>query len=127
MTKDEKAQIVRDTMSALIDELCSQDQKWGEHRIHPLRPAEMHIDDYRNYTLMIPSEKQAKINCDGSFKNGRGSWMHILIEEIAEAAEAVNSIDQYKELIQVAAVAIQAASSVAIQRIEKAKGNRLVS
>lgn len=119
MTKDEKQQIVRNTVSAVIDELASQDQKWGEHRIHPLRPAEMHIDDYRNYTLMIPSDKQAKINCDGSFESGRGSWMHILIEEIAEAAESKSADEAIKELVQVAAVAIQAAASVAIQRNEE--------
>ncbi len=67
-------------------------------------------------TLDLPSEERAKHNCKESFRAGRGTWGHILVEEVSEAVEAcaraamgdpdVTIADARNELVQVAATAV---------------------
>jgi hypothetical protein len=113
--QEEYNQRIKTYMMVKLDtEIRQQDYKWGAFRVRPLTPEKMHVDAVRNYSLMIPSELQAKLNCDGSAKIGKCTWAHVLVEELCEAVEAKTHQEQVNELIQVAAVAIQAAMSVAI-------------
>lgn len=58
----------------------------------------------------IPTSSRAKFMTDTAFGRGRGTWAHILVEEVAEAIEAATtgaSADLRTELLQVAAVAMR--------------------
>lgn len=56
----------------------------------------------------IPTGNRAKFLCDNAFRNGVGTWGHILIEEVAESIEAAvdDPAELRAELVQVAAVAV---------------------
>ena len=99
---------------AILEEIAAererQDQKWGVQD-HPsfdvsltTRPggstAQRMTENYE-----IPSEHRAKFLCDTAFKNGEGTFAHILVEEVSEAVSARNKRTLRLELIQVAAVA----------------------
>lgn len=100
-------------MRALVGaEIAKQDAKYGDFRTLDFVPKEMHIDDFRNYTLMILSEKNAKSMCDRHGKDGTITWAHVLIEEVAEAIESKTDQRMMEELIQVAAVAINMATHI---------------
>lgn len=49
----------------------------------------------------------AQQSCEAAFRDGRGTWRHILAEEIAEAFAEDDETRLRNELIQVAAVAVQ--------------------
>jgi hypothetical protein len=49
---------------------------------------------------------RARRDCENAFKEGRGTWRHILIEEVAEAEAEKDPVRLREELIQVAAVAV---------------------
>jgi len=57
----------------------------------------------------IPSADRAKWMCDHAFESGKGTFAHILVEEVAEAIEAatVDPGNLRAELVQVAAVAVK--------------------
>jgi len=88
------------------DEVARQDAKYGDVRSLPYVPKQMHVDAFRNYSLMITSEANAKSMCERHSKDGTITWSHVLIEEVAEAIEAKSDYEMMEELIQVAAVAI---------------------
>lgn len=75
-------------------ERSRQHNKWGEQN-HP---------DGTGGELRKIEATQAKLTCDIVFKNGAGTWMHILKEEVQEAFAESDPIKLKTELIQVAAV-----------------------
>lgn len=53
----------------------------------------------------LPSEDRAKYLCNEAFKRGKGTFAHILVEEVAEVFEAFGDIKALRsKLVQVAAV-----------------------
>jgi len=73
-----------------------QDARWGEQN-HPNGTG-------LNYQRALADE--ARTACDAAFRNGHGTWRHILEEEVAEAAAEKDPSALRAELIQVAAVAV---------------------
>jgi hypothetical protein len=49
---------------------------------------------------------QAKSHCEQAFKEGKGTWLDILTEEVAEAFAETDTKALRAELVQVAAVAL---------------------
>lgn len=85
--------------SEVLDERARQDAKWGEQN---------HADGTGRYGG-ITAEAQAQMArraCDIAFKEGTGSWRHILLEEVYEALAETDPQQLRTELIQVAAVAV---------------------
>lgn len=105
-----KAKYVLDVLLKVQDEIRKADLKHGFKRSHATVPFEMHIDEYRNYTLMIPSEKNAKNIVERHSKEGKLTWVQMIIEEVTEVAQAVEPHEKFNELIQVAALAVNAAT-----------------
>ena len=89
-------------------ERLKQDQKWGEQN-HPIldpqlidRNAQRMAEEYE-----IPTEARGKQLCEGNFKRGTGTYMHILIEEISESVACMKDTKAMRqELIQSAAVIV---------------------
>ena len=82
-----------------------QIDKWGVQH-HPGFSVKMRNPDERCRAYGIPTEDEAKANCQ-SRMNGKGdSWAAILIEEVSEAISTQGPRDRRKELIQVAAVCL---------------------
>ena len=52
----------------------------------------------------IPSEVRAKFLCDNAFKQGRGTYAHIAVEELAEVIGAPTDEKRREELVQLATV-----------------------
>jgi hypothetical protein len=77
-------------------ERAAQDRKWGEQN-HPDGTG-MHEHDawVANYL---------REECEKAFAEGRGTWRHILNEEIGEANTESDPAKLREELVQVAAVA----------------------
>lgn len=98
---------LEDAMLAVATEVRRQFMKWGR-QTHPCAP-EGSPDDVA-FELGMPTADVAKTACDMAAEEGRLTWAHILVEEVAEAIEAAtldpDSDDVDVELIQVAAVAI---------------------
>lgn len=97
-----------------------QINKWG-HGVPPdlnpiLTNREGGADPQRHAEeLEIPTGPRAKFICKNAAANGQDNFGAILVEEVAEAIEAAamaNDDDLYKELIQVAAVAVKWAEAV---------------
>lgn len=90
---------IRPTLEEVAQERLRQDAKWGEQN-HPdgTGPVAFHIhikgvaDRYRQ-------------ECDLAHRGGKGTWRHILLEEVWEAMAEADSAKLREELIQVAAVA----------------------
>ena len=91
-------------LAEIAIERASQDATWGEQN-HPngtgpavvwadweTQPA-IHVSDY------------ARLRCQRAFAEGNGTWLHILLEEIAEAFAENDPARLRAEMIQVAAVA----------------------
>ena len=88
-----------DVLEQVNDERTRQDMKWGPQR---------HPDFLPDYPLSLEMEMAIKLT-NYSFQNDKGTWSHILVEEVAEAIEEAKKGDLQKlkeELIQVAAVAV---------------------
>ena len=86
------------------DEMVKQDEKWGEQN-HPMHggkvPERGRIShDGQADTWKAINDSRASVDQIG--------WDGILLEESFEAAGAATVEDQIKELVQVAAVAVQA-------------------
>lgn len=73
-----------------------QDAKWGEQN-HPDGTG-------LNYQRHLADEERAA--CQAAFRNGRGTWRHVMAEEIAEANAEKDPVLLRAELVQVAAVAV---------------------
>lgn len=72
-----------------------QHKMWGEQN-HP-----NFSDNIQNW---LPKAWEAQRVCEDAFKNGKGSWGHILFEEVAETYEAKSEEHLKEEIIQVMAV-----------------------
>ena len=73
----------------------AQDAKWGQQN-HP---------DGTGLPSDPSNADLTRALCDVAFKDGRGTWRHILMEEVAEAYAESDPAPLREELIQVAAVA----------------------
>ena len=109
ISEDIKTHHVDKTLELVKLEILRADKKFGFLRDNKLKPSSMHIDEFRNYTLMIPSEKNAKNIVDRHAKDGTLTWAQIIIEELTEVVQSVEPHEAYEELIQLAGVAINAA------------------
>lgn len=90
-----------------IAEMIRQDEKWGTDRHHNDAPADPTGDRLLTAEIL---ERAAKERLEEAFKSGNGSWLHILLEEVAEVETAAYSRDREhlrEELIQVAALIFQ--------------------
>ena len=112
--------MTNDAFKEVQAERDRQDARWGEQN-HPLADdvlrkrfggcdAERMAEEYE-----IPTSDRAKFMCETAAERGQCTWAHILIEEVAEFVEAAAHGDvehAREELIQIAAVAIQAAQAI---------------
>lgn len=120
-------------LADVVAERKRQDDKWGpdtgpsfnvDPRAFVTAAAPYQAVAFAAYRHGIIGEQAAKNVCDTAFRLGRGSWAHILIEEVAEAFSAAVGYDYAKhcatelawddqlaalrsELVQVAAVAVK--------------------
>lgn len=91
------SEITLHVLHEVWSERVRQDNKWGEQNWPDL--------DERIKTYVV-SERAAKNICDAAFKDGTGTFSHILHEEFIEALHASNQDHLREELVQVAAVAV---------------------
>lgn len=92
-------------MLAVSDERRRQDAKFGDQYGLPY--------DSQEHTHITAENERFK--CQRAFDQDRGSWTHILAEEVGEAldeARAGNADALRTELIQVAAVAVAWAEAI---------------
>lgn len=92
-------------------ERVRQFEKWGQQR-HQMRPTPTGTRPMRVGNLGIISSNFAKHDCEKAFEAGRGTFAHILVEEVAEAIDAPSLTEMRAELIQVAAVAVQMVEAI---------------
>lgn len=83
-------------LSEVAAERAKQDAKWGAERTHPSGTGK----------AMSPPASYFKTECDRAARDGTITWLHILQEEVAEAAEEGDPSLLRQELVQVAAVAV---------------------
>jgi len=84
-----------------------QDEKWGEQN-HPMVPGDF------DYGLCKETLDELRHANDSGDKN---CWQYILLEELLEACMETDPKKQREEMIQVAAVAVQA-----IECLDRKKG-----
>jgi hypothetical protein len=82
-------------LDEVLDERLRQHLKWGEQN---------HPDGTSG--VRRPSAEIARRTCEREHRAGRGTWLHILDEEVCEAYAEEGPLSLRKELIQVAAVAV---------------------
>lgn len=108
-------------------ERINQMRKWGVQRHTSIDPTTLHqmerIREYRrnyppafidaaaNGQHSLPSARHARSLCEAAGRDNRLSWVHILVEELCEAVEAValygdDSPEARMEIVQTAAVAV---------------------
>lgn len=94
MNKDMVNSMV-DVLAEVQTERLRQNVLWG-------------IQDHADNTFPLAfDEDTAKRICEKAFREGKGSWAHILFEEFCEVMCAKTVGDMREELIQLAAVATQ--------------------
>lgn len=93
---------VDSTLLEVADEMLAQDIKWSEQN-HP---------DGTGSDADVQLAVQCRRMTQLAFDNGRGTWRHVLLEEVYEALAEENPELLRKELIQVAAVAAQWAKAI---------------
>lgn len=103
-------------LAEVAAERARQDARWGEQN-HPIlgwRHDSLSGPDGACVELGIPPEREARWSCEQAFKLGRGSYAHILVEEVSEAIAAADESDARAraELVQVAAVAVAAVEAI---------------
>jgi hypothetical protein len=86
--------------SEINRECKRQDEKWGEQN-HEMIAFDYHAIQYR--AIAKSMKKQNKKDS----KEGRATWDNILLKEVCEAFAETEPKKQRKEMIQVAAVAVQ--------------------
>lgn len=93
----ERLKVLRD----IAAECRRQDDKWGTERDFADVGPDIRCPDERGLA-------ELRSEYDAAFTKGRGSWAHILIEEVAEVLEAAGDDEHLRnELEQVAAVCVQ--------------------
>lgn len=98
----------------VLKERKAQAAKWGDQSTLPSFAPEVlafpvgSIQEALAEEYEVPTEDRAKLLCERAFGAGRGTFAHLLVEEVAEAisSHAVDAVLR-AELIQVAAVAVQ--------------------
>ena len=105
----------KEIMNEVFEERKRQDIKWGEQN-HPLAdPTILSTWNHRDssakdllWKYELPTADRAKWLCDNAARKGEVTFAHILTEELCESIEASNDPQEMrKELIQLAAVAVQ--------------------
>jgi len=86
---------VASVLAEVAAERGRQDATWGEQN---------HADGTGRDCDKVSADR-AREACERSFREGWGSWSHILREEVAEAFAESDPVRLREELIQVAAVA----------------------
>lgn len=82
-----------------------QDARWGVQN-HPDLPPDVQFNHPCGY-FELPLADMARAECELAFKQCRGSYAHIFVEEVCEAIEAGRDPASLRaELVQVAAVAV---------------------
>lgn len=102
--RSQDAAITGDALNDLLAERIRQIQRFGIQN-HRDQDPDAHYGGF--------SEAVARERCDRAFHEGRGTWAHILAEEMAEAMDAKSDQERRTELIQLAAVAIAWAEAIA--------------
>lgn len=84
------------TLQQVAIERAAQDAKFGEqnHR------------DGTNWADRTAVANAARTACDKAFKENRGTWRHVLLEEVYEALAESDPAKLRAELVRVAAVAV---------------------
>ena len=83
-------------LQEVLAERIRQDERWG---------VQSHPDGTgMNYQRHLAEEERAA--CEAAFRSGRGTWRHVMAEEIAEANAEKDPAKLRAELLQVAAVAV---------------------
>ncbi len=98
----------------VAEERQRQDAKWGVQN-HPIlvpglldTSPEMMAAFYR-----VPTEAHAKMLCERSFVEGDGSYMGIIVEELAEVVACMdNKVTMRAELVQLAACCVAAIAAL---------------
>ncbi len=85
-----------DTLVEVGKERLRQDRKWGVQNL----PDGTGGDGY------VKAANRARGLCEAAFKDKKGTYKHILLEEVAEAMAESDETKLSTELIQVAAVAV---------------------
>lgn len=99
----------------IIDEIKEerkkQDEKWGV-QTHPCIDLDL-LERKGSCTPQrmcehyeIPTETRAKFLCDNSFKNQKGTYAHIALEEFAEVVSEFDIKKRRTELVQLTAVCL---------------------
>lgn len=90
-------------------EMLAQINKFGDQR-HPSFKSYLDGDviapELRAQHYGMPHESEARDDCERAFAEGRPTYAHVFLEEVSEAIGAATDADLEKELIQVAAVAL---------------------
>jgi len=97
---------IPDLIARMESEIARQDARWGDQSRHPDQPnSGPSADAWAKLSALLEAESRASLH--------RGAtWAAILGEEVGEAFQADAPEDRIKELVQVAAVAIQWASAI---------------
>ena len=99
-------------LAGIVDEIRRQDAKWGDQSEHPdgtgpsIRPFWMSGATSLSLRTAPEAADLLRQSCEDAFRDQRGTWRHILLEEVGEAL-AEDGPDMDVELHQVAAVAVQ--------------------
>ena len=110
---------MRSALDAVIAERQRQDAKWGVQN-HPMVPADVRAEAQAHgaspeffacHVLGVDDAKAARDECNREHRAGRGTYTHILVEEVAEFVEACvlhgDASDEARaEMVQVVAVAL---------------------
>jgi hypothetical protein len=107
--------LIRSTvLKEIMQEMERQDEKWGEQN-HPMTKSE---DIHAIYKTLA---KEMKVKNFVANEQGNIAWHTILLEEVYEAFAETKPKKQWKEMIQVAAVAIQIAECLERKKEDKKK------
>lgn len=90
----------------IANEVAAQEEKWGEqNHYNGTGPNIEWIPLYSWNMYAIEIAEELKSRCDLRHKKKTGTWLDILLEEMAEAFAEEDPQKLRRELIQVAAVA----------------------
>jgi hypothetical protein len=105
-------------LDEIAEERRAQDAKWGEQN----HPDGTGVNDYDHIVA-----DAARTQCDQAFREGRGTWRHILYEEVSEAFEEPDPEKLRTELIQVCAVAAAWVEAIDRRELPDEKAERMLT
>lgn len=95
----------RGVLAEVLLERVRQDAKFGAERDHPsVDPRHEGFPTALAARYGVPHEAFAKESCERAFREGRGTYADIAVEEVAEAIGAEDEQARRAELVQCAAV-----------------------